>query len=256
MTTRQLGMAVVGGALALALFVTGLTALKAQQAPAPAPVKTPAKPAPKAPVKSADKPVWSQLSTPQQVALEPLHSEWDPMEGVRKQKWLELANRYAAMKPEEQQRVHERMREWMRLTPAQRSAARQNYTQAKTLAPNQKSATWESYKQLPDDEKQKLAEQATRKQLTNLPPAKSPPRTTSPVLHGALACPAGSVKNTVSATPACVAAAPAPAAPATATGPATAPAAAAPVAATPVAPAPAAAPPAAPGIVTSSAPVK
>ena len=237
MTTRQLGMTVAGGALVLALLATGLNA---QQAPAVAPVKAAPKPALKAPVKSADKPVWSQLSAPQQVALEPLHSEWDPMEGVRKQKWLELANRYAAMKPEEQQRVHERMREWMRLTPAQRSAARQNYTQAKTLAPNERSATWESYKQLPDDEKQKLAEQAPRKQLTNLPPAKSPPRSTSPVLHGALACPAGSIKNTVSATPACVAAAPAPAAPATAA----------------TVPAPTAAPLAVPGIVTSSAPVK
>jgi len=194
----QFGVAICGSALALAVCATGLHAQPAAPAP-PKPVKAPAR---------ADKPVWSQLSPAQKIALEPLQSEWDPMEGVRKQKWLELANRYATMKPEEQQRVHERMREWMRLTPAQRSAARQNYTQAKTLAPNEKSATWESYKQLPDEQKQKLAEQAARKQLTNLPPAKSTQRSTTRVLHGAAACPAGTSKNTAAATPACVASVP------------------------------------------------
>jgi hypothetical protein len=202
-------------AAALGLLSAGAVAQPpVQPAPAatagtPPPVAKPAaKPPTKAVVKSADKPIWSQLSPAQQVALEPLHAEWDPMEGVRKQKWLELANRYAAMKPEEQQRVHERMREWVRLTPDQRKAARQNYTQAKTIAPDQKSATWESYKQLPDEQKQKLAEQAKRKQLTNLPAAKAAPRSVTPVLHGAQTCPAGSVRNTAAATPACVAGAP------------------------------------------------
>ncbi|WP_332876802.1 DUF3106 domain-containing protein [Massilia sp. S19_KUP03_FR1] len=186
MTTKRLrfGVAILGGALALAVCAAALhaqqTAPQIGQPAAPPPAQ-----ARKAPVKTADKPVWSQLSAAQKIALEPLQREWDPMEGVRKQKWLELANRYATMKPEEQQRVHERMREWVRLTPAQRAAARQNYTQAKTLAPNEKSATWESYKQLPDEQKQKLAEQAARKQLTNVPPAKSPQRSTTPVLRGA-----------------------------------------------------------------------
>lgn len=170
------------------------------------PVASPAKPAPKLAVKPADKPVWAQLSKTQQAALEPLHAEWDPMEGVRKQKWLALAKSYATMKPEEQQRVHERMREWIKLTPEQRKVARQNYTQSKTIAPDQKSATWESYKQLPDEQKQKLAEQAARKQLTNLPPAKAAPRGT------AAAAAAGNANGTAAAAPANTAAtAPAPA---------------------------------------------
>lgn len=199
-------------AIALGLLFAGASAQQAVQPPPattsaipPMVAKPAAKPATRPAVKSADKPVWSQLSKAQQLALEPLHTEWDPMEGVRKQKWLELANRYATMKPEEQQRVHERMREWVKLTPDQRKAARQNYTQAKTISPDQKSATWESYKQLPDEQKQKLAEQAKRKQLTNLPAAKSAQHTVTPVLHGAQACPAGSVKNTAAATPACIA---------------------------------------------------
>jgi hypothetical protein len=208
-------------ACALALGLLAASA-GAQPAAQPAVATATAKPAPRAAVKTADKPVWNQLSRTQQIALEPLHAEWDPMEGVRKQKWLEVANRYAAMKPEEQQRVHERMREWVRLTPDQRKAVRQNFAQAKTISPDTKSATWESYKQLPDDQKQKLAEQAKRKQLTNVPAAKPAQHSVTPVLRGVQACPAGSVRNTASATPACVAAAPS----------------------------------AGPGIVTSSAPVK
>ena len=143
------------------------------------PVPPAAQATPKVAVKAADKPVWAQLSKAQQTALEPLHAEWDPLEGVRKQKWLALAKSYATMNPEEQQRVHERMREWVKLTPEQRKVARQNYTQLKTIAADQKSATWESYKQLPDEQKQKLAEQASRKQLTNLPSAKVKPRGTA-----------------------------------------------------------------------------
>ena len=108
----RLGLA---GAMALGMLAADAVAQPATVSPSTAIPPMLAKPAPKpaakAPAKSADKPVWSQLSAAQQLALEPLHAEWDPMEGVRKQKWLELANRYAAMKPEEQQRVHERMRE-------------------------------------------------------------------------------------------------------------------------------------------------
>lgn len=165
MTARQ-----IASILLLSLVAAGVTAQ---------PVLPAAKPAPKVAVKAVDKPVWAQLSKAQQTALEPLHAEWDPMESVRKQKWLALAKSYGTMKPEEQQRVHERMRDWVKLTPAQRKVARQNYAQAKTIAPDQKSATWESYKQLPKEQKQKLAEQAPRKQLTNLPPPKSVPRTTA-----------------------------------------------------------------------------
>jgi hypothetical protein len=166
---------------ALGLMAAGVGAQPSAQTASPPVPPMLAKPAP-APKTAADKPIWSQLSAAQQTALEPLRAEWDPMEGVRKQKWLELANRFSAMKPEEQQRVHERMREWIRLTPAQRKLARQNYTQLKTIAPDQKTATWESYKQLPDEQKQKLAEQAQRKPITNLPTAKSPQRGTAPVL--------------------------------------------------------------------------
>lgn len=202
---RRLGFGILtlAGAVALAS-----SALHAQVAPAAAPaataVATPSvKPAPKPAVKSADKPLWSQLTPIQKTALEPLHAEWDPLEGVRKQKWLEFTKSFATMTPDEQQRVHERMREWVKLTPEQRKVARQNFVQSKTIAPNEKSATWETYKQLPDAQKQKLAEQATHKPLTNLPP-KAAQHAPAAALHDTLACPTGSIKNTAAATPRCV----------------------------------------------------
>lgn len=149
------------------------------------------------------------------------------MDAVRKQKWLEMANRFAGMKPEEQQRVHERMREWVRLTPAQRKLARDTYTRTKKLPPGEKTATWESYQQLPEDQKQKLAAAAAARKQGATPPAPSQRPITS--LHkGASGCPAGSVKNKISATPPCV--------PATATGtaaPSAQPAPAAPAVAAP-----------------------
>jgi hypothetical protein len=202
---RRLGFGILtlAGAVALAS-----SALHAQVAPAAAPpstaVATPSvKPAPKPVVKSADKPLWNQLTPIQKTALEPLHAEWDPLEGVRKQKWLEFTKSFATMTPDEQQRVHERMREWVKLTPEQRKVARQNFVQSKTIAPNEKSATWETYKQLPDAQKQKLAEQAAHKPLTNLPP-KAAQHAPASALHDTLACPTGSIKNTAAATPRCV----------------------------------------------------
>jgi hypothetical protein len=199
------------------------------QAPVAPPVAVPppATPAVNPVQKPLEKPLWATLSRPQQVALEPLAAEWDRMEGVRKQKWLDIANRFASMKPDEQARVHERMREWVKLTPEQRRVARENYTLSKKIDATQKSEQWEKYQQLPEEQKKQLAAEAASaraKKVTNLPSqAQANVKTVAPIKHAgpAAACPAGTVKNTTAATPPCV---PAPAA------------------AAPVAPAPAAAP--------------
>jgi hypothetical protein len=209
---HRLGFGILTLAGAVALASSGLRAQVAPvspaapaAAPATAPAPSPAsKPAVKPAPKSADKPLWSQLTPIQKTALEPLHGEWDPMEGVRKQKWLEFTKSFATMTPDEQQRVHERMREWVKLTPEQRKLARQNFIQSKTIAPNEKSATWETYKQLPDAQKQKLAEQATHKPLANVPAPKTAQHAPVAALHDTLACPSGSIRNTAAATPACV----------------------------------------------------
>ncbi len=130
------------------------------------------KPAGKVAAKPVDKPRWTELTKPQQQVLQPLATDWDKMEGVKKLKWVEIANRFGSMKPDEQQRIHERMRNWaVELTPEQRRVARENYATTKKIDPGQKSAQWEQYQQLPEAEKKRLAAEAAlkKKQVANLP---------------------------------------------------------------------------------------
>lgn len=221
-------------------------------APLVAPISRPApaiiaKPAPLAakPVAFDAKPMWKDLTPPQQVALDPLKGEWDRMDAVRKQKWLDIANRYAAMKPDEQARMQERMRAWTRLTPDERRLARENYTMSKKIDKSQKSAEWEKYQQLPEEAKKKLAldAAAAKKQVTNLPPA-TQLKPLAPSKPPAAVCPPGTIRNAPAAVPRCIvspsAGAPlaVPATPAAVTAPPTPsssiPAAPAPVPATPV----------------------
>lgn len=127
-------------------------------------------------------PRWSELNPAQQQALAPLAQEWDRMDAGRKGKWLAIGNRYASMKPEEQSRMQERMRDWVELSPEQRRQARERYTQARRIDPGRKSAQWEQYQQLPQEQRQKLAEEnARRKRVTTLPPPASQPRPLPPI---------------------------------------------------------------------------
>ena len=169
--------------------------------------------------KNGDKPLWRSLTPAQQVALQPLQGEWDLMDGVRKQKWLQLANRFEAMKPEEQQRLHERMREWAKLTPAERELARATYARARKIGQEQKSASWASYQQLPDDQKKKLAASAAGRKSTSVVPSQANGKAVAPLGQGATSCPIGTIRNSVSATPACVALPSTPQQPAPATPP-------------------------------------
>lgn len=121
---------------------------------------------------SAAKPLWTELTSAQQQALVPLASEWDKLDSLRKNKWLAIGNKYATMSPAEQQRVQERMRDWVKLTPEQRRIARESYARAKKLNPDQKSAQWRQYQQLPEDQKKKLAaDAASKKHVATLPSA-------------------------------------------------------------------------------------
>ncbi len=116
------------------------------------------------------RPLWTELTPAQQQALSPLAAEWNQLDGFRKNKWLAIGNKFAAMKPDEQQRVQERMRDWVRLTPEERRTARANYTRAKTLGSGQKNEQWEKYQQLPEEQKKELADTpAARKRVTTLP---------------------------------------------------------------------------------------
>ena len=121
---------------------------------------------------AAVKPLWASLTPQQKLALTPLAPEWNKMDEIRKKKWLEIANKYASMKPDEQARVQERMQAWMKLTPEQRMQARENFARSKQINPEQKSAQWQEYQQLSDEQKKQLAGEANKKKsITNLPPA-------------------------------------------------------------------------------------
>lgn len=123
-------------------------------------------------VQTAVRPLWVDLSPAQQQALAPLAAEWDSLDSFRKDKWLAIGNKYAKMKPHEQQRVQERMRDWVKLTPEQRRIARESYARAKKLNPDQKSAHWQQYQQLPEEQKKKLAADAvSKKHVATLPSA-------------------------------------------------------------------------------------
>ncbi len=119
-----------------------------------------------------NKPLWAELSLAQRQVLTPLGNEWHKLDAVRKKKWLEIANKYPKMQPEEQQRIQARMRDWAALTPEQRRIARDSYARAKKLDADQKSAKWQQYQNLSDEEKNKLAADTKKKKnVANLPRA-------------------------------------------------------------------------------------
>jgi hypothetical protein len=113
-------------------------------------------------------PGWSQLSPQQKTILAPLASDWEQMENVRKKKWLGIAERYPTMKPDEQIRTQDRMKEWANLTPAQRAKVRDAYKDFNQLPVDQKNTVkqkWEAYSHLPPEEKQRLRESGKSAQL-------------------------------------------------------------------------------------------
>jgi sortase (surface protein transpeptidase) len=87
------------------------------------------------------------------------------------------------MKPDEQQRVQERMREWVKLTPEQRRIVRENYATAKKLDSSQKSEHWQKYQELPEEQKKKLAaDNASKKHvITRLPTSQNRSKTVPPI---------------------------------------------------------------------------
>lgn len=183
-----------------AVHAQGPNTTTATQQPAPVPA-TPSKMA----KKSESKPTWSELTPAQQHALAPLAGEWKKMEFNSKEKWLVIGNKFAAMSPAEQERMQERMRDWVKLTPMQRRSVRESYTRAKKLDADKRSAQWKEYQQLSDEQKKKLSQAKLPKHVAALPPtqAKAAPTIQLPpeALEQTLVPPPAQVTPT-SATPA------------------------------------------------------
>lgn len=124
-------------------------------------------------------PGWGQLSQQQKNILAPLSKDWDSLENIRKKKWLGIADRFPTMKPDEQQRMQNRMREWASLSPAERTKVRDTYKDFKQLPAEQKQVVkqkWEAYSNLPAEEKQRLRETGKSSKLL-APPAAAIPET-------------------------------------------------------------------------------
>ena len=108
-------------------------------------------------------PRWSELSTSQRQALKPLASGWVGLSTDHKRKWISLSRNFKKLPPEEQQKLHARMREWATLSASERTQARLNFVATEKLSIDDKQAKWEAYQALSDDERHRLAEQAPRR---------------------------------------------------------------------------------------------
>jgi hypothetical protein len=107
-----------------------------------------------------------ELAADQREILAPLASEWDALELWRRKKWLGIAERYPAMKAEEQARVQRRMVEWVKLSPEERKLAREKFKNLQKATPEHKETVkqkWQEYKELPEEEKQRLQAEAAAK---------------------------------------------------------------------------------------------
>ena len=100
---------------------------------------------------------WHTLTPRQQNVLHPLRPEWNNLSDLNRSKWLKIAERYPKLKKDQQERLQERMRDWVALTPQQRRIARENYQISKQLPPEKRAEAWQDYQQLSDEQKRKLA---------------------------------------------------------------------------------------------------
>lgn len=124
------------------------------------------RPAPaKAPVVShaAARPSWNELTPMQQVSLRPLEGRWHEISEQQRRKWIALSRNFPTLPEAERAKLHSRMTDWAALSAQQRNQARLNFAETNKLAPDDKKAQWEAYQALSPEEKQKLADGATKK---------------------------------------------------------------------------------------------
>lgn len=103
---------------------------------------------------------WRELRANQRDALKPLENDWHTIDANRKQKWIEIADRFGTIAPAEQSRIQERMREWAKMSPLQRGQVRLQFQEAQRVAPQDRQAQWQVYQALPAEQKQRLADRA------------------------------------------------------------------------------------------------
>jgi hypothetical protein len=105
------------------------------------------------------RPYWIELPTAQREALAPLADDWEYLDSQTKKKWVEIANRYPKMSPDERSRTQQRMREWARLTPEQRRVARDSYGRVRAMNAEQRADMLRRYQALPPEKRKALTTQ-------------------------------------------------------------------------------------------------
>lgn len=122
----------------------------------------------------APSPRWAGLSNAQRQALKPLGPAWNSLGEGQRRKWIALSLNFEKMSPSEQQKLHQRMGEWVKLSARERSQARLNFAETERLVSDDKQAKWEAYQALSEDERRKLAEQAPRRPVPGVATAVRP----------------------------------------------------------------------------------
>ena len=119
----------------------------------------------KPPAVSEKKPdgTWDGLKPAQQQILAPLESDWDYMLPDSRKKWIQVANIYPKMSPQDQQRLQSRMSSWSNLSQKERRIARENYLSSLKFPAEKKAEAWTAYQKLTDEQKKKLAETQAKK---------------------------------------------------------------------------------------------
>ena len=135
------------------------------------PAAAPAAPAQPAPTRRAElprreptrpslmplvQPLWSDLTPAQRQVLAPFSDNWNALPITEKRAWADLAQRFPAMKADEQKRVERRIAEWAALTPEQRRIARANYVLAQQVARENLLAQWEHYQSMTPEQRSVL----------------------------------------------------------------------------------------------------
>ena len=109
---------------------------------------------------------WDGLKPSQQQILAPLESDWDYMLPDSRKKWIQVANIYPKMSPQDQERLQSRMTSWSNLSQKERRIARENYLSSLKFPAEKKAEAWSAYQKLSDEQKKKLAETEAKKKPT------------------------------------------------------------------------------------------
>ncbi|MCO5121218.1 MAG: DUF3106 domain-containing protein [Burkholderiaceae bacterium] len=103
-------------------------------------------------------PGWSMLDADQKNLLAPFSDQWDRWADGERRAWLALASRFPTMRPAEQLRARERIRQWAELDPQEREIARANFGMARRMPEHQRVEQWQRYRSMTPEQRSVLRE--------------------------------------------------------------------------------------------------